>query len=73
MYLIILAAGGDEVLVRAAEARVDGEMALRQAAEAPHERTRTYTHTQGRGQLTCTQTHIILIMKLFNTNFIMFI
>lgn len=35
-YLVVLAAGGDEVLLRASEARVDGEVALAQAAEPPH-------------------------------------
>lgn len=35
-YLIVFAAGGDEVLLRAAEAGVDGEVSLAEAAEAPH-------------------------------------
>lgn len=43
-YFIILAPGGDEVLVRSAEAGVDGEMTLAQAAEPTDQRTRTYTH-----------------------------
>lgn len=43
-YLIVLAARRDEVLVSAAEARVDGEVTLRQPAEPPHQRARTWLH-----------------------------